>query len=339
MENRHTQQPLVSIIIPFFNLEDCVSYCLDSVLRQTYKNFEVICVDDGSKDGTLKMLQEYASQDSRILVYRQQNAGQAAARNKGVALASGEFVAFIDGDDYIAPNYIEAFVEGLRGSANTLAIVDFGDIAYENLSANHFCQDRTEAEWREITVSELLYRDLVSCCWGRMARKNLFERNPLNLRYYEDVEIGGGYLSSAKRIIFLDQELYFHVRRPGSTVNVRTASLLQVQDYVTALEKQVKELESLNAGKGAIAYSCAIHWSRIYKLASRAIRCAEIDSVKRRSIHEVRSRIFGILGDGNVPALSKVRLLVLSILPNLYCSSFDLFIRCKTMFCRRSVLS
>lgn len=339
MENSHTQQPLVSIIIPFFNLEDCVSYCLDSVLRQTYKNVEVICVDDGSKDGTLKTLQEYASRDSRILVYHQQNAGQATARNKGVALASGEFVAFVDGDDYIAPNYIETLIGGSCGSENTLAIVGFGDIAYENLSANHFCQDHAEAEWRDITVSELLYRDLVSCCWGRMARKNLFERNPLNLRYYEDVEIGGMYLRAAKRIVFLDQELYFHVRRPGSTVNVRTASLLQVQDYVTALERQINELESLNASKDAIAYSCAIHWSRIYKLASRAICCAEVDSVKKRSIHEVRSRILGILRDGNVPTLSKVRLLILSTLPKLYCSSFDLFIRCKTMFCRRSVLS
>lgn len=336
MGNDQAQQPLVSIIIPFFNLEGYVSCCLDSVLRQSYKNVEVICVDDGSKDGTLKVLQGYASKDSRVRVYHQQNAGQAAARNKGIALAIGELVTFVDGDDYIAPNYIEALVEGACGSENTLAIVGFGDITYESLFTNNCCQDRVKAEWRDITVSELLYRDLVSCCWGRMAQKDLFERNPLLLRYYEDVEIGGRYIKTAKRIVFLDQELYLHVRRPGSTVNVKVASLLQVQNYVTALERQVDDLESLNVNMGAIAYTCAIHWSRIYELASRSVRCAEIDSIKRRSVSEVRSRIIGILGDDNVPVLSKARLIVLAIAPALYCPSFDLFIRCKTAFCRRN---
>lgn len=335
MEYNQVKMPLVSIIIPFYNLEACVSYCLESVLRQTYTNIEVVCVDDGSQDDTLGILRKYANMDPRVVVCHQCNAGQAEARNNGVARSSGEYIAFVDGDDYIAPNYIERLLEGATISEGVLAIAGYGDIAFENLHGHSSDSKDATGRWAAVSVSDLLYRDLVSCCWGRMAQRSLFESNPLRLRYYEDVEVGGRYLKTTKGIVFLDQKLYFHVRRPGSTVNVKSPSLAQVQDYIFALEGQLEELKELRADEDAIAYSAAIHWSRIYKLASRADHCAEIDAVRKRAIAEVRSRIRNILVDGDVPLLGKARLLVLAAFPSLYNYAFDLFIRLKTMLCKK----
>lgn len=295
----------------------------------------VVCVDDGSQDDTLGILRKYASLDLRVIVCPQQNSGQAEARNNGVARSSGEYITFVDGDDYIAPNYIERLLEGAITSEGVLAIVGYGDIAFENLPMTNSEPEGATKRWRAASVSDLLYRDLVSCCWGRMAQRSLFESNPLRLRYYEDVEVGDRYLNGASGIVFLDQKLYFHVRRPGSTVNVKVPSLEQVQDYVFALEGQIKELQELRAGEDAIAYSAALHWSRIYKLASRAARCAAIDDVRKRAISEVRARIRNILFDNNIPLLGKARLLVLAAIPSLYNVAFDLFIRLKTMLCKK----
>lgn len=335
MKRSQVQSPLVSVIIPFYNLEGSIPLCLESVLRQTYENIEVVCVDDGSQDGTLGVLRKYANLDPRVIVYQQQNSGQAEARNNGVARSSGEYITFVDGDDYIAPNYIERLLEGAIASEGVLAIVGYGDIAFENLPVSSRDLKGTAKQWRASSVSDLLYRDLVSCCWGRMAQRSLFESNPLRLRYYEDVEVGGRYLSGASGIAFLDEKLYFHVRRPGSTVNVKIPPLEQVQDYVFALEGQLEELQGLRTSEDAIAYSAALHWSRIYKLASRAARCAAIDAVRKRAISEVRARIRNIMFDDNVSLLGKARLLVLAALPSLYNVSFDLFIRLKTMLSKK----
>lgn len=97
----------VSIIVPVYNNKKYLNKCIGSILNQTYKNLEIILVDDGSDDGSEKIVDEYAKKDARIKVIRQQNAGQSAARNAGLRLASGEFISFVDSDDEIAPSFVE----------------------------------------------------------------------------------------------------------------------------------------------------------------------------------------------------------------------------------------
>lgn len=100
---------LVSIIIPVYNAESDISRCLDSILSQTISNFEVLCIDDGSKDSSFSILQEYEKKDKRIHAYRQRNMGVAKTRNKGIQLSHGEYIAFIDNDDYIEEDYLEKY--------------------------------------------------------------------------------------------------------------------------------------------------------------------------------------------------------------------------------------
>ena len=97
----------VSVIIPVYNVEQYLKECLDSVINQTLKDIEIICINDGSTDGSLKILEKYESLDDRIVVFSQENSGLSATRNKGMQLSSGEYVYFMDSDDYLELNALE----------------------------------------------------------------------------------------------------------------------------------------------------------------------------------------------------------------------------------------
>ena len=101
------EEPLISVIIPVYNMELYLERCLDSVLNNTYRNLEVICIDDGSKDSSLEILRRYEAADSRIIVIAKENGGVSSARNAGLDRMTGEYVTFIDPDDFVHPQYLE----------------------------------------------------------------------------------------------------------------------------------------------------------------------------------------------------------------------------------------
>ena len=105
---------LISIVVPVYNTEKYLPKCLDSLLGQTYKNLEIICINDGSTDGSLQILEDYAKQDNRIIVLSQENAKQGAARNRGLDIAKGEYVTFVDSDDWIEKSYIAFNASSIR---------------------------------------------------------------------------------------------------------------------------------------------------------------------------------------------------------------------------------
>lgn len=113
----NSEKPLISIIVPVYNVRPYLCECLDSILRQTYKNIQVVTVDDGSTDGSGDILDEYAKKDSRITLIRQKNSGIAAARNAGLDASKGEYIGFVDSDDSISPDMYE-YLYGLISSTN-----------------------------------------------------------------------------------------------------------------------------------------------------------------------------------------------------------------------------
>ena len=108
------QKPLISIIIPVYNAEKYLPNCLDSVINQTYKNLEIILVDDGSTDKSSEICDEYAQKDFRIKLIHKENGGVSSARNAGLALVSGDYIAWVDSDDFVAPDYIEYMYKLLK---------------------------------------------------------------------------------------------------------------------------------------------------------------------------------------------------------------------------------
>ena len=125
---------LVSIIIPVYNVEKYLEECLDSILKQTYKNIEVICVNDGSTDNSLNILEKYAVKDNRFIVLNQSNHGLSYSRNKGLKQARGKYIYYLDSDDYILPNTIKTLAENIEERDLEVLLFNanvFGDIGID----------------------------------------------------------------------------------------------------------------------------------------------------------------------------------------------------------------
>ena len=132
--------PLISIIIPVYNTAKYLPRCLDSVLKQTYQNLEIIVVDDGSTDNSPKIIKEYATKDNRIKVIHQKNAGLSAARNTGITKATGKYISFVDSDDEISHNMIKKLFDVLQRNNTDISVCSFKEV-YPDNKVTHFGQN------------------------------------------------------------------------------------------------------------------------------------------------------------------------------------------------------
>ena len=161
--------PKVSIIVPVFNTENYLKECLESLINQTYKKLEIICINDGSSDNSQKILDEYAKKDSRIKVYNQKNSGEAATRNRGLELATGKYIAAIDSDDYCSLNFIAECVM-LAENKNADIIIPFLNI-------------RLGLDKRDIKTFSYF------CSVQLFVKKELIDKHP-NIRYNSNIKMG-----------------------------------------------------------------------------------------------------------------------------------------------------
>ena len=122
MNEKATQAPLISLIVPIYNVASYVDRCVASLVNQTYSNLEILLVDDGSTDGSGALCDEWAKKDSRIHVVHKENGGLSDTRNQGIKLSKGDYLAFIDGDDYIAPEYCEKLYQALAAHDADIAL-------------------------------------------------------------------------------------------------------------------------------------------------------------------------------------------------------------------------
>ena len=179
---------LVSVIIPIYKVEPYLIRCLDSVVNQTYKNLEIILVDDGSPDKCPQICDEYAKKDNRIIVIHQENGGLSAARNAGLDICKGEYVSFVDSDDWVAKEYIEDLFNICQQENSEIAIcnhirVNDSQIPYED-------NDLYIKSYRSLdALNILIYKapDSFVVSWGKLYKKELFNnvRFPLK-QIHED---------------------------------------------------------------------------------------------------------------------------------------------------------
>lgn len=132
------KQQKISLIVPIYNVEKYLQQCIDSILVQTYKNLEIILVDDGSPDSSGKIADENALKDSRIRVVHKENGGVSSARNVGIEIATGEYICFADGDDWLEPNYVEYLLSlAVENDAEASVTTDMFTTFYEQASRNN----------------------------------------------------------------------------------------------------------------------------------------------------------------------------------------------------------
>ena len=235
---------MVSVIVPVYNVETLLPRCVDSILSQSYKEIEIFLVDDGSRDKSGEICDEYATKDARIRVMHQANAGQAVARNAALDIACGEYVIFVDSDDYILPDMISEMV---RCAEEYKASVVICGAMYDNGRGDTrvLCPYESPMIFRDYTVLKEYFtpKRIQTAPWGKLFRRELFN----NIRFpayraREDYAIMHELLGSCETAVHIGKAFYVQYVRPGSTeYSPFKESKLAVIECDKAIIKYVKE--------------------------------------------------------------------------------------------------
>lgn len=233
---------LVSIIVPVYNSENYISDCFDSLLDQTYKNIEVILIDDGSSDESGRIIDEYAKKDSRIIPIHQENSGVARTRNNGINLAKGEFIVFVDADDWLSKDAIEhlMYLQSLEDADLCYTVNIFSNINDKQVDSE-VVKTISPVEATEYLLSP---RHVVGC-WNKIYRKEWLLSN--NLYQNENLFSGEGLhytvtvAQRANKITYSNKRIYYY-RRNVSTSATTRFDLKMITNNELSLELIEKEL-------------------------------------------------------------------------------------------------
>ena len=241
----------ISVIIPVYNVEDYLEKCLDSIINQTLKDIEIICVNDESTDESLDILEKYSKLDERIIVISQKNNGAGSCRNKGIDIAKGEYISFVDSDDWLELNALEELYENAIN--NSSDIVLFNSIEHKpnnNFRERIYLPKNKCIDYNNFTFNHKLYKNFVLnksfVIWDKLYKTSFLKENNLKFEYYrvfEDVKFHIECMILANKISYLPKILYnYNKKNASSTISstVFTKSLI-IFDVFDGVEQFLKE--------------------------------------------------------------------------------------------------
>lgn len=228
----------ISVIVPVYNAERYLRRCVDSVLAQTYENWELLLVDDGSRDGSAAICQEYARKDSRIQVLRKENGGASSARNLGIGAASGEYLTFLDCDDWIAPEAYETMLALALEHGSRLVSCGRWDVESTGEKTLGLCPERQETVDAEEAIRRILrWEGIDSAVWDKLFHRDLFRdiRFPEGITC-EDIAIVYRLVMEAGNVTLCSQPLYHYFHHPGS---ITTSALSETSFHFTYVAEEM----------------------------------------------------------------------------------------------------
>ncbi len=239
MDNK---KPLISIIIPVYNAEKYLNRCLDSVLNQSYKNLEIILVNDGSTDASLLICKNYSEKDKRIRVINKTNEGAAQARNTGLDCVRGEYIAFVDSDDFISSQIIEKLYSGATENDCDIAVCGYWTY-YENQNINLNKKNKRIKNailCENDTLKLFGWGNQVSAnsIWAKLYKSELFEdiRFP-EFKTAEDLFVAFRLYHKANKIYVTNEQMYYYICRQGSLMHGKK---LNTNDTVLVCDKLIE---------------------------------------------------------------------------------------------------
>ena len=209
----------ISVIVSVYNTEQYLAQCIQSILKQTYQNLELILVDDGSSDRSLAICTHYQELDSRVRVFHQSNQGVSKARNYGMDVAAGNFITFVDSDDYVMPNYLEELFEALKSTGSQIAISDFQYYKGNGHLLVHMPEHKvsqhifTPREWFDFayTNRDDFFQLIYTVLWGKLFQREVLKQIfcPEDTQIDDEFTTWKTYLQTSK-IVYLDDEDYIY---------------------------------------------------------------------------------------------------------------------------------
>ena len=242
----------ITVIVPVYNVENYLNKCLDSLINQTYKNLEIIVINDGSTDNSGEICQEYAQKDNRIIYVEQENGGLSDARNAGLERMTGSYVTFVDSDDWVEPNYVEVLHNKLIGYQADIAIGNY--YSYNEDEAMYYFHVNSESYYEKlydnISIFENLYDakqmksfSLISA-WGKLYKAELFDY----IRFDKGKLGEDGYINQklyllVQKVIYINQGLYAYRQRSGSITKTWTEKWMHA--LVDAMSERITLLANM----------------------------------------------------------------------------------------------
>ena len=302
---------LISVVVPVYNAEKFISRSIESVLSQSYDCLELLLVNDGSTDSSKKICEGYALSDKRVKVISQENKGPSAARNAGINRSSGEFIFFLDADDFISGNTLELLVNEYNECHADLVMANFqklsikGDVLKQSVSF-HPNNELFEGVVETLSNENIVYyvrnflkhpsNHLISYCWARLYKSSIIKENGIlaneNMRLFEDYVFNLEYLRYTKEIVFVNENLYtysMHENHVSASMAILNAeSLLHDMNVFrnkTRIFLRDAKLRNVNAEK-EIGHTL-IHYVIIFLVRS----CRQITESNKKNISDEISQI------------------------------------------------
>jgi len=293
-------QPLVSIIVPIYKVEPYLRRCLNSIVNQTYTNLEIILVDDGSPDGCPQICDEYAAKDKRIVVIHKKNGGLSDARNAGLDICKGEYISFVDSDDWVADVYIEALLNSVSENNADMAIANFlRTNQFYKLSIPNYDEVKAQILQPVQAVKKLWTTEeiIFVTAWAKLAKTSLYN----NIRFpkgliHEDEYTSYKLLYESSKTVFLDIPLYCYFQREDSIMGEAKPSSIRVlkarvERYQYFKQNNEKEIMGL-----CLKNLC---WDLIFAYGQRKIKklsigysAEEIINIYRTAVEDFHKSIY-----------------------------------------------
>ena len=241
-------EKMISVIVTAYNIEEYLSRCMDSLIRQTYKSLEIILVDDGSTDGTAAICDEFQEKYENVRVIHQENQGPSAARNAGVRIAQGEFIGYVDGDDWTEPDMYEKMLEACLTTGAQIAICTYRQIGEgtEEIQPTGNIIELTKEEALEWYISGHPQYHIYHSVWSKLFDRKVIEDIAfLEGRKSEDIMYTTWALARADKCVFLDTPYYNYVMDRNSSIMNSRLHERRFQDEIPFWKEQIGYLEGI----------------------------------------------------------------------------------------------
>lgn len=254
---------LISIVIPVYNVENYIERCLESVIKQTYKNIEIILVNDGSTDKSGEICRKYAQSDSRIKVIEKENGGLSSARNAGIDAANGKYITFVDSDDFVCKSYVRYLYSMLIEAGADISMCGYLKVegnTIPDIKLKHKC---TCLAGQKALLALLYQRGISSSAWAKMYKLSLWNeiRFPEGM-LHEDVAVMYRIFRKVSSVVCISDRLYYYYQRPGSIVN--SSFNKRRMDYVKHTKKCMNEM--MNVSNKLYKAAVSRHFSACFEL-------------------------------------------------------------------------
>lgn len=268
---------LISIIVPVYNVESFLDHCISTILEQTYTNFELILVDDGSKDSSGSICDEWAKKDSRIRVIHQKNGGLSAARNTGLDNAQGDYICFVDSDDFVINSFLMDMVEPLERTGAELAICDIASAKLADPEKEIENERLLSADECRKYLSNPISREYVVMvvAWNKLYRRQLFETNRFAVgRLHEDEFMINHIIFSIDKAVYVPAKNYVYRNNEEGITGKGNSDDIRHLHVIDAYEERIEmAIESDYEDFAAVTFKWAlIKLARYYRAGNKEMR-------------------------------------------------------------------